>query len=368
MRTVVITDAQYKHSLALARYIRRVYSAREIRLVGQISHDSIPMSLLRRNYTSVVRRPLSDMLGDPEIDFVIGVGVDSVKTLADSGYPKTIIPPTWAIDIARDKARTYALAKSHQIASPKTVLIEEWASAADSMKCFPCVVKERVEGFHKIVRYARSHEDLRGIVSEFEAVPREGMPKPIMQEFVEGKGVGFFALYLHGQLKRFYVHERIREFPVTGGASTCARTIVHERACEWGKTLLDALNWHGVAMVEFKWNPETDRLVLMEINPKFWGSTELGLAAGINFGALLIEGFFEGDIPTNINSDAYHKLTFSWPLDNDILSIVGSREWHALWSYGHATMQTNLKTNGLLLNVVKGMRTVASLITRRHLS
>ena len=41
-------------------------------------------------------------------------------------------------------------------------------------------------------------------------------------------------------------------------------------------------------MVEFKHQQSPDRLVLMEINPKFWGSVELALEAGVDFASDLV--------------------------------------------------------------------------------
>jgi predicted ATP-grasp superfamily ATP-dependent carboligase len=52
-------------------------------------------------------------------------------------------------------------------------------------------------------------------------------------------------------------------------------------------TLLKALNWFGVAMVEFKMDPRDGIPKLMEINPRFWGSLSLAVAAGVNFPYLL---------------------------------------------------------------------------------
>ena len=46
--------------------------------------------------------------------------------------------------------------------------------------------------------------------------------------------------------------------------------------------LLVALNWHGVAMVEFKLDPDGQHW-LMEINPRFWGSLALAIDAGVDF-------------------------------------------------------------------------------------
>ena len=46
--------------------------------------------------------------------------------------------------------------------------------------------------------------------------------------------------------------------------------------------MLDALEWHGVAMVEFK-RRRDGSFALMEINPRLWGSLALSVAAGVDF-------------------------------------------------------------------------------------
>jgi predicted ATP-grasp superfamily ATP-dependent carboligase len=52
------------------------------------------------------------------------------------------------------------------------------------------------------------------------------------------------------------MHRRVREWPPTGGASAAAESVPHAPALEHaGTRLLDALEWHGVAMVEFKGDP-----------------------------------------------------------------------------------------------------------------
>jgi len=53
--------------------------------------------------------------------------------------------------------------------------------------------------------------------------------------------------------------------------------------------LLTSLNWHGVAMVEFKRDNRDGSLRLMEINARFWGSLQLAIDAGVDFPRLLVE-------------------------------------------------------------------------------
>jgi predicted ATP-grasp superfamily ATP-dependent carboligase len=55
----------------------------------------------------------------------------------------------------------------------------------------------------------------------------------------------------------------------------------------YARTLLDAVQWHGVAMVEFRQTPAGE-YYLMEINTRFWGSLQLAIDAGVDFPALLL--------------------------------------------------------------------------------
>jgi len=117
--------------------------------------------------------------------------------------------------------------------------------------------------------------------------------------------------------------------------------------------MLDELNWNGVAMVEFKYDEKVDKLWLMEINPKFWGSCELGLVAGINFGELIIKSFKGENIKENLSPDSYKRIKFYWPLDNDILHILKNKKYKSLLDYLKTDYKSNFLTNGALMNIYK---------------
>jgi hypothetical protein len=112
----------------------------------------------------------------------------------------------------------------------------------------------------------------------------------------------------------YMMHQRIRENPITGGPSTCARTIHQADLVYAGKRLLDGLNWNGVAMVEFKRNQE-GKIFLMEINPKFWGSLDLAISSGVDFPLLVAEiTLMNLDTPIKYHATA---SKFQWPFDGD---------------------------------------------------
>ncbi len=110
----------------------------------------------------------------------------------------------------------------------------------------------------------------------------------MVQEFIPGSGAGVFALYNRGQPVAFFAHKRLREKPPEGGISVLSESAAVTPTLErYARTLLDAVNWHGVAMVEFRETPGGD-FYLMEVNTRFWGSLQLAIDAGVDFPALLL--------------------------------------------------------------------------------
>jgi protein-tyrosine-phosphatase len=74
--------------------------------------------------------------------------------------------------------------------------------------------------------------------------------------------------------------------------------------------LIAALEWNGVAMVEFKLDLHTREFCLMEINGRFWGSLPLAIAAGADFPSMLLDLELDGEIkPCHpYRNDVYCRL------------------------------------------------------------
>lgn len=111
----------------------------------------------------------------------------------------------------------------------------------------------------------------------------------LRQVFIPGHGAGVFAIYDRGQPLAFFAHRRLREKPPGGGVSVLSEAVkVDSELLSHTRRLLDAVDWHGVAMVEFRIDPE-GRPWLMEVNTRFWGSLQLAIDAGVDFPKLLCD-------------------------------------------------------------------------------
>jgi predicted ATP-grasp superfamily ATP-dependent carboligase len=118
------------------------------------------------------------------------------------------------------------------------------------------------------------------------------------------------------------MHRRVRELPASGGRSTCAESVNDPELARAGRRLLDHLNWHGVAMAEFRRDDRDGSFRLMEINPKFWGSLELALAAGADFADDYVRAARGEPLPVRTEADYRSGVRYAWPFDGDLIHAM----------------------------------------------
>jgi predicted ATP-grasp superfamily ATP-dependent carboligase len=194
-----------------------------------------------------------------------------------------------AIATVLDKQRTAALAERLGVSIPATWCPDNPAEAiaiAGSLP-YPVIVKPRQTNLlaaGRLVKadYVIAHSPAR-LVRAWCAVDA-AMPRPIIQTLVAGRGLGMNSLWRDGEPLVWFCHHRLREIDLRGGRSTAAASAPCDpRLMDGARRMLAALRWHGVAMVEFKWNEDTGEFWLLEINGRFWGSLPLALACGVDF-------------------------------------------------------------------------------------
>jgi predicted ATP-grasp superfamily ATP-dependent carboligase len=270
-----------------------------------------------------------------------------------------------SLKIAANKRDSVLLAEKLGIPTPKTFFLHS-SSELDNIdgKRFPIVVKGVFEGGS--VRYAYSRNDLK---KKFEEIHNlQGVP-PLVQEFVQGEGYGFFALFNRGKPKAVFMHRRLRELCVMGGPSTCAESVYDNKLLGYGLKLLKTLEWHGVAMVEFKKDSKDGMFKLMEINPKFWGSLDLAIASGVDFPYLLYKMAKYGDV-----SPVFHYrrgVKFMWPFPDDLLHVLNkTRDLKFFFSdILNPNVNKNLRIHDLgptLSQVPEGISFVFSRLTHKR--
>lgn len=195
-------------------------------------------------------------------------------------------PPPHIVQRILDKSVTLATAAKVGVPVPVSWVIESASDleAALAQMRFPIVAKP-ADKTRKTMHWfkTRTFTSAGELRFAFEDQPRfgEGL---LFQTYHGGDGVGIEVLMAGGNLVASFQHRRLSETPPSGGVSVVAVSEPTDSILvEYSVRLLRALEWEGVAMVEFRHDRLTGEAVLMEVNGRFWGSLPLAVAAGMDF-------------------------------------------------------------------------------------
>ena len=312
LQPALVLDADQPSALAIVRSLGRQG------VVVQVASAVVdPLASYSRHARSCLRYPdplrddagfiawLADQMQANPALLVIPVTERSVVPmlrLRDKLDERRIaLAPSAALEQALDKDRTLQLAQALCIPVPRSVTVntvEQGLQAAAEMG-HPVVVKparsvgrDDQQHVQLSVSYAHSTTELQ---AQLRHALRYGAV--IVQEYFQGEGVGIELIAVHGQVRHAFQHRRLHEVPLTGGGSSLriSEAVVPVLGAAAAQ-LMQAMGWHGVAMVEFKYQPQTGEFRLMEINGRFWGSLPLAVAAGADFPAMLHELMTTGDV------------------------------------------------------------------------
>ena len=194
-----------------------------------------------------------------------------------------------------NKSALMQVADSLGVPVPKTIYINNILEIDNIKKqlSYPCVIKPALSRYLKdgewqstAVKIIHSEHELEKCLTENDYLSDQPF---MVQQYIDGVGQGIFSLYDKGKELAWFAHRRIREKPPWGGVSVLSESIaLPKEMVTLSKKLLDHVDWHGVAMIEFK--VATDGTpYLIEINTRFWGSLQLAIDSGVDFPKLLFQ-------------------------------------------------------------------------------
>jgi len=226
-----------------------------------------------------------------------------------------------SVSRAASKYEVLQLAKKLSIPLPATYFLNRQNDVASAVRFgdqngYPVVVKPSrsradLDGavIQGTTKYAHNGTALKHIIQKF----NPAQYPLLIQERILGAGVGVFACFDRGEAVAYFSHRRIREKPPSGGVSVLRESFpVNANLRMQSERLLKTLQWHGVAMVEFKKDERRGDYKLMEVNGRFWGSLQLAIDAGVNFPLLLARIAMGQDVKAIENYDLNVRTRWLW--------------------------------------------------------
>jgi predicted ATP-grasp superfamily ATP-dependent carboligase len=377
----LITDATYLHSLAIARYLAKknidVFVLGEKKSFNITKYSRYCKKYFNgpnpKKHEKLYINSVLNILIQEKIN--IFIPVSHIATEIASKYKKKInkiskteVADHNKIEIALNKKSTYELAEKIGVPCPKTFYpksVEEIEKISQKIN-YPSVIKWLLEVGGNIVVMARNKQEL---IKKYREICQKYNPPPnllpMIQEFIpslKNELYCFSVIYQKSKCKKMFMQKQIRNTPVNGGACSFAKSCYIPEIKNYSIKLLNNLNWHGVALIEFKLDKRDNLFKLMEINPKFWASTDMALKAGVNFPYLLCQ-MAQGK--TLEYSEHYDRnLKFHFPFSRELKHIKENPK--AIWGIFISTVDPSVKSNiwlkDILPNLIELTITIGSLL------
>jgi predicted ATP-grasp superfamily ATP-dependent carboligase len=202
------------------------------------------------------------------------------------------VEPTWPpmemLRTAHDRVRLVEAAAEAGVGVPETKLladVDDWDREWIVKTRYGVLTGDYVDSFSE--REYDTASDVvypdPGVEPDQKRLREEMRHDPIVQSYVPGEEYAVWALYDHGDPVATCLKRQVRAYKYEGGTSVCRETIEMPDLEAAGRTLLDHLDWHGPASVQFMRDAETGEFKLLEINPRFWVSLSCAVRAGLDF-------------------------------------------------------------------------------------
>lgn len=230
-------------------------------------------------------------------DFCVS-NVDTLKTLNDKSKSKKI-----ALDVG---------IKAPLVYSDESVL-------------FPAVVKPicgekfglKASQRYKIVHTKKEFDDAKELYSFSEIVT---------EEYVDGSGIGVSVVMgQNGKPYTAFCHKRLSEYPASGGPSSSLITFYDGDLIEKSVKLLQAANFSGIAMVEYK--EKHGEYYFLEVNPRIWGSFGATYSAKSDFIKAYIEASRKKEYAFSPKYKAHKKVKFLPNIFASVVSYIKAKKY-----------------------------------------
>jgi len=206
-----------------------------------------------------------------------------------------VTTPDWnSTQWAWNKKQTYELAEQLGIPCPQTFNVRGPEELDALEQYLPLAIKPAVKENFFYATGAKAWrvetmEELRTMYAQ--AAEQIKAEEILLQQIIPGDGryqVSYCAFFRDGKPHGTLLARRSRQHPREFGRSaTYVETIDLPEIEELSERFLRAIDYYGLAEVEFKQDPRDGKYKLLDVNARTWGFHSLGFPAGVDFPYLL---------------------------------------------------------------------------------
>ncbi len=189
------------------------------------------------------------------------------------------LPSLPAFQTANDKWSFHLAARSCDAGTPRTWPVGDFIPQPEM---FPLLLKPSDQESGKGIVRLDSLQEFASYMRLLDAEPSNY----IVQEFVRGGDMGCSVFCQQGHILAVTVQRPIEHQNHGFVPAANLRFCRHEGAVAEVSKVVKHLNWTGVANFDLRIRASDGKVMLLEMNPRFWASIYGSLRAGVNFVSL----------------------------------------------------------------------------------
>lgn len=217
-----------------------------------------------------------------------------------------------------NKRKLFELSEESGLPIIKTVYPTHWHLSSEFLQNlrFPLLVKG-IEGqtfYRKTSKKAFKTNNLSELNQVLINLKSSLSLEEIMiQEMIplsdENKVISCSVFAIKGEVKSYWIGQKIREHPIYFGTATCSKSIYNEDVLNLAKSIIKGLNYEGVCEIEFIQDLRDEKYYIIEINPRTWLWVGLAKACGVDYAKMMYHHVnnIEIEYPQKYEVDVYWK-------------------------------------------------------------
>jgi predicted ATP-grasp superfamily ATP-dependent carboligase len=225
-------------------------------------------------------------------------------------FPSELIIPYDNVDLLVNIAdKAWATQKAKECGVP----VPDVYAEVQDFRNYPCVFKTVMGNSAKTVFFPSAEEELRKLIVKFKG------KKTLIQEKIGGTDYSVDCIRWEGFFKCTTYHALVTK--TEGGGTTTQREIVEMPELEeYAKKFLDYVDFKGVCGLDFRYDPDNNKVAFIEVNARFTGGLATPVTAGFDIPWVLYSLATTGKYEENIKVKVGTKT--KWIL-GDIITLVG---------------------------------------------
>lgn len=262
-----------------SRYVAKVYRAEKSNEEAKIKY-------------------ISKIIADDGIDAIIPMGDADAEFLSKHKQAfapgKFVIPDHDVFLKGYDKNKLLTLCREKNYPHPQTVDLSKTDYKSDELKSFPfpAMLKPNCTTGGRGMVEVKTYDEF---ITKYPSLHKQ-YGNYHLQRFVKPGGRQVkVQLYVDEQqrLVVYSVMQKQRWYPNKAGSNCCAISIIEDKIVDICYNVLKDLHWVGFADFDLIEDPDTQSLLIMEINPRLPACIKTAIVAGIDWGEVLVNGILK---------------------------------------------------------------------------